>query len=176
MSEPFLGEIRIVGFSFPPRGWANCDGQLLSIAQNNALFALFGAMYGGDAETSFGLPDLRSRLPMHTGQGPGLSYRPQGQKGGAENTNLTAAQMPNHTHTGTVVTSTEEGDRNDPAGAYMARPEDPLQPYGGSSGGTMAAGSVQIGSAGSSQGFTNLPPYQVLRFVVALVGIFPSQN
>ena len=176
MSEPFLGEIKIVGFNFPPRGWADCDGQAMSISQNSALFALFGTFYGGDAETFFNLPDLRGRVPIHEGSGPGLSNRNHGQNGGVETHYLTQNQMPNHTHTGSVVTTTQEGDRSDPNGAYMARPEDPLQPYGGAAGGTMAGDSVQIGAVGAGQAVDNMPPFLVLRFVVALTGIFPSRN
>ncbi len=176
MSEPFLGEIRIVGFNFAPRNWADCDGQLLPINQNQALFSLLGTFYGGDGRTTLGLPDLRGRFPMHTGSGPGLSSRPQGQKTGTETNTLSVNQMPSHSHTGTVRSSTAEGDRSDPEGAYPARPEEPLQPYAGTTGGTMAAGGVQIGSVGEGQAVNNMPPFQVVRFVIALAGIFPSRN
>jgi microcystin-dependent protein len=176
MSEPFIGEIKIVGFNFAPRGWADCNGQLLSIAQNSALFSLFGTYYGGDGRNTFGLPDLRGRLPMHVGQGPGLSSRLLGQEGGTETNSLTQNQMPAHSHAGTVVTSAQEGDRTDPSGSYLARTEDPLQPYGGATGGTMAAGSVEIGATGAGQAVNNMPPYLVLRFVVALVGLYPSRD
>jgi microcystin-dependent protein len=175
MSEPFLGEIRIVGFTFAPRGWADCNGQLLPIAQNSALFSLLGTTYGGDGRTTFALPDLRSRFPMHTGTGIGLSPRTLGARAGVENYTLTQNQMPSHTHTGTVQASTDEGDRTDPAGAYPARPEDPVQPYGGSAGGTMAAGGVQVGNTGGGQPVDNMPPFLVLRFVIALQGLFPSR-
>ena len=176
MSEPFIGEIKIVGFNFAPVGWADCDGQLLPISQHNALFSLFGTYYGGDGRTSFGLPDLRGRFPMHDGQGTGLSSRSMGQKSGTETNNLTTNQLANHSHTGTVLASTAEGDRSDPAGAYPARPEEPLQPYAGSAGGTMAAGGVQVGNTGSGQAVNNMPPFQVVHFVVALVGIYPSRS
>ncbi len=176
MSEPFIGEIKIVGFNFPPRGWTRCDGQLLSIAQNIALFSLLGTTYGGDGEVTFGLPELRGRFPMHYGNGPGLSSRNLGQKSGTETNTLTVNQLSPHSHSGTVVSSTAEGDRTDPSGAYPARPEEPVQPYAGTTGGTMAAGSVQIGNAGGGQGVNNMPPYQAVNFVIALVGLFPSQN
>jgi len=176
MSEPFLGEIRIVGFNFPPRSWADCDGQLLPINQNEALFSLLGTFYGGDGRTNFGLPDLRGRFPMHVGSGPGLTPRSQGYKSGTETNTLGTTQMPNHNHTGTVLSSTAEGDRTDPAGAYPARPEEPLQPYAGTTGGTMAAGGVQIGSVGGGQAVNNMPPFQVVRFVIALAGFYPSRN
>jgi len=98
MSDPFLGEIRMVGFNFAPRGWAMCQGQLLSIAQNNALFALLGTLYGGDGQTTFGLPDYRGRSPVGMGQGPGLSAVVQGEMAGTENVTLTLNQMPMHNH------------------------------------------------------------------------------
>lgn len=176
MSEPFLGEIKMVGFNFPPRGWADCDGQLLSISQNQALFALLGASYGGNGTSTFGLPDLRGRFPMHEGSGPGLSSRSHGQKAGSEEHTLNSGQMPTHNHTGTIVSSSAEGDRSDPAGAYPARAEEPLQPYAGSTGSTMAPGSVSVGNAGGGLAIDHMPPFQVIRFVIALVGIFPSRD
>mgnify|MGYP001827967068 CR=1 FL=1 len=175
MSEPFIGEIKIVGFNFAPRNWAFCDGQILSVNQNQSLFSLLGTMYGGDGRTSFALPDLRGRYAMHAGQGPGLSSRNQGTRSGNETVTLSQAQMPTHTHTGTIVSSPNEGDRTDPAGAYPARPEDPVQPYGGSTGGTMAAGGVQIGNTGGGQAVDNMPPFLAVRFVIALLGIYPSR-
>lgn len=176
MSDPFLGEIKIVGFNFAPRGWATCDGQLLAIAQNTALFSLLGTMYGGDGRTSFGLPELRGRLPMHAGSGPGLTPRNVGYKSGTESQTLDVINMPSHAHGGTVVTSTSEGDRTDPSGAYLARPEEPFQPYAGTTGGTMAGGSIQTYTEGGGQQFDTMSPFQVLNFVIALVGVFPSRN
>lgn len=176
MSEPFIGEIKIVGFNFAPRGFATCDGQLLPIAQNSALFSLLGTIYGGDGRTTFALPDLRGRFPMHYGNGPGLTSRPIGQKSGTETNTLTTSHLPSHSHPATLVSSTDEGDRNDPAGAYPARPEEPVMPYGGTSGGAMAADAVQVGNTGSNSAVNNLPPYQVVGFVIALTGIFPSRN
>jgi len=176
MSDPFIGEIKIVGFNFAPIGWAQCDGQLLAIAQNNALFSLFGTFYGGDGRTTFGLPELRGRFPMHYGQGPGLSHRSIGYKGGAETHTLSTGEMPAHGHGGAVVTSTAEGDRTSPSGAYPARPEEPVQPYAGTAGDSMAAGSVQIDNAGGGAAFDKMNPFQVLNFVVALQGIYPSRS
>lgn len=175
MSEPFLGEIKIVGFTFAPRNWANCDGQLLPVSQNDALFSLLGTTYGGDGRTTFALPDLRGRLPMHVGQGPGLSSRNLGQRSGAETRTLTTANMPSHSHQGAVVASGNEGDRSDPAGAFPARAEEPLQPYAGTTGATMAANSVQVDPTGSGTPFDNMQPFLVLRFVIALAGIYPSR-
>jgi len=176
MSEPFIGEIRIVGFNFPPRGWANCDGQLLLIAQNTALFSLLGTYYGGNGTVTFGLPDLRGRFPMHAGNGPGLSDRDQGDTGGNETVALNANQLASHSHAGALHSSTTEGDRSDPAGAFPARAEEPFQPYGGTSGGTMSSDAVSIGNTGGNLAHNNMPPFQVLRFVVALVGLYPSRN
>jgi len=176
MSEPFLGEIRIIGFNFPPSGWAECDGQLLPIAQNSALFSLFGTTYGGDGETTFSLPDLRGRFPMHKGNGPGLTSRIMGQRVGTEGHTLSTSHLASHTHTGHVVTATTEGDRTDPSGAYMARPEEPVQPYAGTSGGQMSSGSVAIGNTGSGSYVNHTSPGLAVNFVVALNGIYPSQN
>ncbi len=176
MSEPFIGEIKIVGFTFAPRGWADCDGQIVSISQNTALFSLLGVTYGGDGTTTFALPDLRSRLPMHTGTGAGLSQRSQGARSGNENTTLSVGDLAAHSHSGTVISSPDEGDRSDPAGAYPARAEEPMQAYAGTTGATMAAGSVQTYGTGNGSSFSNMPPFLVVRFIIAMVGIFPSRN
>lgn len=175
MSEPFIGEIRIIGFNFAPRGWADCNGQLLSIAQNTALFSLLGTFYGGNGQTTFALPDLRGRFPTHEGQGPGLSYRSQGEAWGAENQTLNVTQIPAHSHVASLRSAVTEGDRTDPSGAYPARPEEPLQPYAGSYGGTMAPDGVQVNPAGGGQPLSIMPPYLTLRFVIALEGIYPSR-
>lgn len=175
MSDPFIGEIKIVGFNFAPAGWAQCNGQLLSVSQNTTLFSLVGTYYGGDGRTTFGLPELRGRFPMHMGSGPGLTPRSIGAKSGTEANTLSVSQLAPHSHGGTVVSATTEGDRTDPAGAYPARPEEPVQPYAGSAGGTMAAGSVQIDNTGSGSALNNMPPFQVLNFVMALVGVYPSR-
>lgn len=176
MSEPFLGEIKIVPYNFAPRSWADCDGQLLPISQNSALFSLVGTIYGGDGRTTFGLPDMRGRFVTHTGQGPGLSNYTIGQKGGAETSTLTTNNLAAHSHSGTVTTALTEGDRSDPSGAFLARPEEPLQPYAGAAGGTLAANSVQTYNTGGGQPFGNIPPYLTMRFIIALVGIYPSRN
>jgi microcystin-dependent protein len=112
MSQPFLGEIRMFGFNFPPRGWALCNGQILSIAQNTALFALLGTMYGGNGQTTFALPDLRSRVPLHMGQGPGLSSYTLGQAAGSESVTLTTPQLPSHNHP--VACNSDDATSGDP--------------------------------------------------------------
>lgn len=176
MSEPFIGEIKLVGFSFAPNGWATCDGQLLAIAQNSALFSLVGTYYGGDGRTTFGLPDLRGRFPMHQGAGPGLSPRNMGQSGGAESVTLTTNQLPSHSHSGHVVSGAGEGDRANPSGAYPAVAEEPLLPYGGTGTVSMGAGSVQTDAVGAGQSVPTMPPFRVINFVIALVGIYPSRS
>ncbi len=174
MSEPFLGEVRLFGFTFAPRGWANCDGQLLPISQNNALFALLGTTYGGDGQTTFGLPDLRGRYPMHTGQGPGLSSRPMGQEGGQELVTLTTNEMPGHGHVTVLKARDANATSTDPAnaGLSVAR-EDTYGTVGDLV--DMEAGSVDVGNTGGSQPHNNMPPFLAMRWCIALVGIFPSQ-
>ena len=167
MSEPFLAEIRIVGFNFAPRGWAFCDGQLLSIAENSALFSLLGTTYGGDGRTTFGLPDLRGRVAIHEGQGPGLSARSLGSKGGAEQVTLTTAQIPNHAHA--LQVSPDAGDPMDPISAV-------LDSSITLSRGTPDAKARVLTTTGSGQAHPNMQPYTTLNAVIALQGVFPSRN
>lgn len=177
MSEPFLAEIKMFGGNFAPRGFASCDGQLLAISQNSALFSLVGTIYGGDGRTTFGLPELRGRVPMHTGTGPGLSPRPLGQKSGSETQALSLAQMPSHAHSGHIVANANEGDSSDPTSKWPSATEEPNSPYKGEVGtASMADGTVVTNAAGSGQAHNNLQPYQVLTFIIALVGIYPSRN
>ena len=174
MSEPFLAEIRMCAFAFAPRGWATCSGQLLAIAQNQALFALLGTTYGGNGTTTFALPDLRGRVPVHHGQGPGLPSVNQGERGGAENVTLTQGQLPQHGHS--VRASTDLAATTSPAGAVTgAKPRlgaDIYAPAGNLT--TLAAGAVA--NAGSGQPHPNVQPSLVVNFVIALAGIFPSRN
>ena len=179
-SEPFLGTIQAFGFNFPPRGWATCDGQLLPISQNTALFSLLGTMYGGNGQTTFALPDLRGRVPIHMGQGPGLSPRNIGEHGGAESVTLTGSQMPAHTHaaSGTVQAQSGNGDVTSPGGAVPAN--DPRQRQFS----TVAPNvemrpdtvTVTVLNAGGSQPHNNMPPYLVVNYSIALQGIYPSRN
>jgi microcystin-dependent protein len=166
MSEPFLGEVKIVGFNFAPRGWATCDGQLLPINQNQSLYSLLGTAYGGDGRTTFALPDLRGRTPTHVGDG----YQ-WGQKGGAETQTLNVNEIPAHTHPASA-----SGDATNapvPAGNILATPSQPLY-VAPANLKQMHASSVS--SAGDGQAHDNMQPYTVLNFVIALRGLFPPRN
>ncbi len=177
MAEPFIAEIKMFAGNFAPRGYATCDGQLLPINQNSALFSLVGTMYGGDGRTTFGLPGLRGRFPMHAGSGPGLTSRQLGQKSGQETVTLTTGQMPAHNHATQIMANANEGNSADPTGKYLAAGEEPNSPYKAEAGtAAMASGSIAMNNTGSSQSHNNLPPFQVINFIIALVGIFPSRN
>ena len=171
MSEPFVAEIRIFAGNFAPRGWAFCNGQLLPVDQNTALFSLIGTTYGGDGRTTTALPNLKGRAPMHPGRGPGLTARRLGQRGGTETVTLSEAQMPNHTHT--FVTTAEGGDAADPASKYVAS-ENPLFAADSSTLGNMAPQSLP--NAGGSQDHNNLQPFLTMNFIIALQGLYPSRS
>jgi microcystin-dependent protein len=165
MSDPFLGEIKIVGFNFAPRNWASCDGQILPINQNQSLYALLGTMYGGDGRTSFALPDLRGRTPIHVGS------RPQGNRDGAETHTITGDELPAHTHP--VMASSTPGSSDHPEGALLAGAESNLYQSGGPSIPMSSQGVSPSG--GTTQPHDNMQPFLVLNFVIALVGTFPSR-
>lgn len=173
MSDPFVAEIRIFAGNFPPRGWAYCDGQLLPIAQNTALFSLLGTTYGGDGKSTFALPNLGNRFPMGHGQGPGLSPRLLGESGGSEAVTLTAAQMPAHGHQLRAALSPSSGT----PGADLA-----LAPVAGGASVYRAPGAPQamapqtLAAAGGSQPHNNLQPFLGLTFIIALQGIFPPRG
>ena len=172
MSEPFLGEIRMVGFNFTPRGWAMCNGQLLSIAQNSALFALVGTIYGGDGQSTFALPDLRGRLPLHQGQGPGLSSYVIGESIGVESVTLISTQLPMHQHG--VVVARDGGRTSSPSGNLLASGEADV--YTHDTGSAVQMSPQEVALAGGSQPHPNLQPYLCINFVIALEGIFPSRS
>jgi microcystin-dependent protein len=181
MSEPFLGEIIIFAGNFAPRGWALCDGQLLPISQNTALFSILGTTYGGDGRTTFALPDLRGRAPMHAGQGPGLSDRRLGEQSGTETVTLTTAQIPAHTHTGTVQLNcnSQQGNSPTPTGNFPAADGSGYSAdYAAASNAQMAAagGTATLANTGGGQAHNNLQPYLVVNYIIALQGIFPSRN
>jgi len=171
VAEPFLGEIRTFAFNFAPQGWALCNGQLLPIAQNTALFALLGTQFGGNGTTTFALPNLQSRLAIHQGQGSGLSSYVIGETGGAESVTLTAAQMPNHTHQ--LFASSLKATGSSPAGSVLAATKASI--YAPAPNET-AMSQAAIGHAGSSQPFGILPPFLALTFCIALFGIFPARQ
>jgi len=165
MSEPFLGEIRCFAFNFAPLGWAMCNGDTMSIAQNTALFSLLGTTYGGNGQSTFALPDLRGRVGMHLGQGPGLTNRNEGESAGEEIHTLLTTEIPAHTH-GIAAAAAQTTNR--PAGAVAARGG----VYASAGDGTQMQ---PTGQSGGSQPHNNLQPYLVLNYCIALQGIFPSR-
>ncbi len=182
--QPFIGEIRMVGFNFAPRGWAFCNGNLLAIAQNSALFSLLGTTFGGDGRTSFGLPELRGRSATHPGQGPGLQDYRWGQRGGTEFVTLTQTEMPQHNHIAQLKGTDDDANTDEPNNAVPALAQVSV---GGSSGQAMVystgaatvnmgASSILVGQAGGSQSHENRPPFLGIYHCIALVGIFPSRN
>ncbi len=170
MAEPFLSEIRIVSFNFPPKGWAFCNGQILPINQNQALFSLLGTTYGGNGTVNFALPNLQGRAPVHMGQGAGLSPYTLGSFGGVANHALTQSEMPQHTHA--VSASSASASVRIPTGNFWAAASTPS--FSATHNAIMYGGA--IGAQGGSQPHNNMPPYLVLNFIIALVGIFPSRN
>jgi microcystin-dependent protein len=180
--DPFIGTICMFGFNFPPRTWALCNGQLLSIAQNTALFSLLGTTYGGNGQTTFALPDLRGRVPVHFGQGPGLSSYDLGQVGGVESSTLTVNQMPAHAHTfsGQQAVAATAGTTPDPTGNILAAPASSIPHYAAANAatGATASGSVTgtTALAGGSQPQSELQPYLGLNFSIALQGIYPPRD
>ena len=176
MSEPFLGEIKLVGWNFAARGYALCDGQLLPISQNTALFSLLGTIYGGDGRTSFGLPDLRGRVPMHFGNGPGLSSRQIGQRSGQERVTLTLSEMPNHNHNARLQAENRNGNSDDPTNNMLAKSTGTFRSQVAADDVPMNPASVVSDNVGGSQSHDNMQPYLVLNYQIALIGIFPSRN
>ena len=174
-SQPFIGQISTFGFSFAPRGWAKCDGQLLQIASNTALFSLLGTTYGGDGRTTFGLPDLRGRVPLHQGTGPGLTNRKIGQKAGTETVPANANTMATHTHVATLKGSIQNpaGIDDTPTGKVLARGN---QYLAGSSDTDMGASSITNANTGGGQAHANMQPFLCINFCIALTGIFPSRS
>ena len=177
--EPFIAQIMLFGGNFAPRGWALCDGQLLPIAQNQALFSLLGTTYGGDGRTTFGLPDLRGRVPMHPGNGPGLTQRRLGAKGGVEEVTLNEAQLPSHDHpvNTDVACSNAAGATDSPEGGVWAGSSEGDQVYAASGDQTMGdAVNVDVQATGGGQAHTNVQPFTCVNYIIALQGVFPSRN
>lgn len=169
--DPFLGQIILFAGNFAPRGWALCEGQLLAISSNQALFSLLGTTYGGDGRTSFALPDLRGRAPISPGHGAGLPNYSWGQKGGNATTTLLTANLPAAQIN--IPSTSGTGVLPEPGGTIMATPEDDKLIYVSGSTGSMRQGSI-IGAAGLS--FDNEPPFLALNYIIALTGVFPSRN
>jgi microcystin-dependent protein len=172
MSEPFVGQIAMFGGNFAPRNWAFCDGQLMQVSQNDALFSLVGTIYGGDGRTTFGLPDLRGRVPIHQGSGPGLTPRPIGQKSGSEQVTLNTNTLPTHSHA--FKGSGEIANSPNPQGRVVAKPTT-VDLYINEAQGADLAGEA-TGNAGGSQHHTNVMPFQCVTFIIALYGVYPSRN
>lgn len=173
MSEPFVGEIRMFAGNFAPRGWAFCDGQLLAISQNDALFSLLGTIYGGDGRTTFGLPEMRGRIPIHAGSGPGLSQRRLGSKAGAEKVTLTVGQNPSHRHD---VFASASGASSGTPGGNVSAATSPTNIYSTGLASVQNMNSTAISSTGGSRSHTNFMPFLCVHFIVALFGIYPSRH
>jgi microcystin-dependent protein len=179
MAEPFIAEIRMVGFNFAPRGWATCDGRLLPIALYEVVYALIGTTYGGDGQNTFGLPDLRSRMPIHRGDGPATSNRVIGEWSGTEDEYLTVNQLPGHVHSLTsanLPTVQAVGALATPGGNRLARASDGEKNYSSAAADGGIAVSGFTGTTGNSLPHPNLPPFLTINFSIALEGIFPSQS
>jgi microcystin-dependent protein len=175
MASPFIGQIDMFAGNFAPRDYAFCSGQLLAISQNNALFALLGTTYGGDGVSTFALPDLRGRVPVHFGQGPGLSNYSLGQHTGTESVTLISTQLPLHSHSLVAGATDAPATATDPAGRVFAVPTDGNQAYGAANG-SMGAGGITLAVDGGNQPHSNLQPFLCINFIICLFGIFPSRN
>ncbi|MGB1207370.1 MAG: phage tail protein [Chitinophagales bacterium] len=167
--EPFIGQIQAFGFNFAPRGWAKCDGQLLPISQNTALFSLLGTTYGGDGRTTFALPDLRGRLPMHQGQGAGLSNHPIGQQSGQEQVTLTSVEMPSHNHSLHGIRKAGQS-----AGPKYGVVRNDYAPSDGTP--NVSLGTDTVMPTGGGQPHNNMQPYLAVNYCIALEGAFPARN
>lgn len=171
MAQPFVGEIKMFAGNFAINGYAFCNGQLMSIAENDVLFALIGTTYGGDGQTTFGLPDMQGRIPLHQGQGPGLTSRTMGEKAGTETVTLISQQMPSHSHT--AAANSGSGASTNPQSNFIAGSTS--TPYNTTAPATQM-GVQTIGLMGGSQAHDNLQPYLVITYLIALYGIFPPRN
>jgi microcystin-dependent protein len=169
MSTPYIGEIRMAGFNFAPVDWALCDGSLLAISENEALFDLIGTTYGGDGQNTFALPDLRGRMPFHQGSNSGNSAV-IGETSGVEIVTLTLGQVPQHVHT--LNAQSAAGNQPSPANAFWAKSS--LEQF--STGGVTSSMAPLLASAGGDQPHDNMPPYLVVNYIIALFGVFPSQG
>lgn len=178
MAEPYLGEVRIFGFSFAPRGWAYCDGQLVSIAQNNALFAVLGTTFGGDGQTTFGLPNMKGNAPMEWGNGTGLTPRILGQQFGEASVTLTVRQIPGHNHPFVAAARPSDATKmvSTPTSTALLSSSNPGKVYSATTTPQVAFSPKAIGWTGQSQPHDNVSPILVLNFCIAMEGLFPSRN
>ncbi|WP_422373537.1 phage tail protein [Hoeflea sp.] len=172
MSEPFLAEVRLMGFNFAPRGWGFCDGQILPINQNQSLYSLLGTTYGGDGRTSFALPDLRGRTPIHTGRSNGGQEHRLGSKSGEETHTLSANELPQHTHN--LQASSSDGNSVNTRNTLLAR--EVGNPYSNDNSALELFRFGTIDNVGGSQAHDNMQPYLAVNFCIALQGLFPSRN
>lgn len=170
--DPFVGEITLIGFNFCPRGWAAADGSLLAISSHQALFSLYGTTYGGDGVSTFALPDLRGRVAVHDGHGPGLTDRRIGQRGGAETSQLSVQNLPPHTHG--LIASSQSGSTGNPAGQFLA--DAGREDIYGSGTSTAAMNHAAVTTTGSGRAINNMPPFLTLTYCVAMQGTYPSRS
>lgn len=173
MADPFVAEIRIFPFNFAPKGWAWCDGQILPLSQNTALFSLLGTTYGGDGKSNFALPDLQGRSPMHPGQGPGLSLHDLGESGGSETVTLLESEIPAHTHA--LMSNAAAANRTNPVGNSPARVAG-AAPYVPAAAPSAQLAPEALAPAGGDQPHNNLQPYLTFYFCIALQGVFPPRT
>ena len=178
--EPFIGQIIMFGGNFAPRGWAYCNGQLLSISNYSALYSLLGTTYGGDGRTTFALPDLRGRVPIHAGQGEGLTERRPGEKGGAEFVTLNVNEMPAHKHkgSGTILASDKLAEDSIPKDKVPSVLANNVKGYSSQPTTSMRKDCVEIiaDSTGGNQPHNNMPPFQAVNYIIALEGIYPQRG
>jgi len=175
MASPFLAEIRMFGCNFAPKGWAQCNGQLLPISQNTALFSLLGTNYGGDGKSNFGLPNLQGSAPMHAGQGPGLTLRDLGETGGEQAVTLLQTEMPAHAHTAQVSTATDHL-ANPGGNAWGSGQRGMGNVYAATGANNVQMDPFGTSVAGGSLPHNNMPPYLVVMFTIALQGIYPARS
>ena len=176
MTEPFLGEIRIFAGNFAPEGWAFCNGQILSISQNSALYSIIGITYGGDGRSTFALPNLQGRIPVNFGQGAGLSNRSLGLSYGSETVTLAANQMPSHGHSATIK-GANAGTTNQPQDNLFGKvPRTNMYSTPDAALSNMAEGSISLQNAGGSLPHNNMQPYLTLNFIIAIIGLYPIRS
>ena len=174
MANPFVAEIRIFPFNFAPKGWAFCDGQILPLSQNAALFSLLGTTYGGDGKSNFALPNMQGNVPMHPGQGPGLSLHDLGETGGSDTVTLLESEIPSHSHT--PMSSTVSAASPSPGPTVMFGKSNGIAAYNPVTTGLVALADIAVAPAGGDQPHNNLMPYLTLNFCIALQGVFPPRT